>query len=201
MAILVIGDDFRTCNEMGDRSSLELLGGQPELLRRVSAVAKKTIVVLMGGRPLTFNHGLCVSLHGIVGAPAGMQQLHQDSSQFGASFPWDPNEAVGAACATPSLLANVSAMLMAWRPGDQGGVALLNLMTGKVNPSGRLPISWPRSVGGIGAQTPYLQQFQLHHNEAYQDAPSSPLFPFGYGLSYSNFSIGVPVLSADPGEG
>eukprot|EP01051_Picozoa_sp_SAG22_P004242 SAG22_NODE_222_length_14768_cov_6.358920_10_plen_157_part_00 len=69
------------------------------------------------------------------------------------------------------------------------------VVTGKVNPSGRLPVSWPRSVGGIGAQTPYLQQFQLHHNEAYQDAPSSPFFPFGYGLSYSNFSIGVPVLS------
>ena len=53
VAVLVLGDDIKTCAEMGDRSSLSLLGGQPELLRRVSLVAKKTIVVLIGGRQLT----------------------------------------------------------------------------------------------------------------------------------------------------
>ena len=50
VAVLVLGDDIKTCAEMGDRSSLTLLGGQPELLRRVSAVAKKTVVILIGGR-------------------------------------------------------------------------------------------------------------------------------------------------------
>eukprot|EP01047_Picozoa_sp_COSAG01_P090332 COSAG01_NODE_22207_length_867_cov_0.690104_2_plen_82_part_01 len=47
--------DIKTCAEMGDRSSLSLLGGQPELLQRVSRVARKTVVVLIGGRPLTFQ--------------------------------------------------------------------------------------------------------------------------------------------------
>jgi len=216
VAILVLGDSDRTCGEMQDRSSLELLGGQPELLRRVSAAAKKTILVLLGGRerhsssssrgvsvpltmrlfrqhtgPLTFNHGSCVAL------PKAKEGRVQQA--VGSEFPWDPTESVGVACATPSLLGNVSAMFMAWRPGDQGGPALLNLITGAANPSGRLPVAWPRSVGGIGAQSPYLQQFQLHGagggSEAYQDAPSKPLFPFGFGLSYSNFSLGPPVLS------
>jgi beta-glucosidase len=192
VTILVLGDSDRTCGEMQDRSSLELLGGQPELLRRVSAVAKKTIVVLLGGRPLTFNSGLCTRLPT---AYAEQQQQDAAAPAVSSSFPWDPNESVGAVCANPSLLTNVSALFMAWRPGDQGGPALLNLITGKANPSGRLPVAWPRSVGGIGVQSPYLQQYQLHNAEAYQDAPNKPLFPFGYGLSYSNFSLSTPVLS------
>ena len=60
VAVLVLGDNLQTCAEMGDRSSLSLLGGQQELLRRVSTVAKKTIVVLIGGRQLTFESGYCV---------------------------------------------------------------------------------------------------------------------------------------------
>ena len=121
VAILVLGDSDRTCGEMQDRSSLELLGGQPELLRRVSAAAKKTILVLLGGRerhsssssrgvsvsltmrlfrqhtgPLTFNQGLCVAL------PKAEEGRLQQA--VGSEFPWDPNESVGVACATPSLL-------------------------------------------------------------------------------------------------
>ena len=60
VAVLVLGDNLQTCAEMGDRSSLSLLGGQQELLRRVSTVAKKTVVVLIGGRQLTFESGYCV---------------------------------------------------------------------------------------------------------------------------------------------
>ena len=59
VAVLVLGDSDKTCAEMGDRSSLSLMGGQQELLRRVSLVAKKTVVVLIGGRPLTFEAGFC----------------------------------------------------------------------------------------------------------------------------------------------
>lgn len=95
------------------------------------------------------------------------------------AFPWDPSESFGAACSQPSLLANVSALLAAWRPGAEGGPALFNLLGGAVNPSGRLSVAWPRSVGGIGSQVPYLQQFALHYREQYQDEPTTPLFRFG----------------------
>ena len=61
------------------------------------------------------------------------------------------------------LLCNqVSALFAAWRPGAEGGPALFNLLSGVVNPSGHLSVAWPRSVGGIGSQVPYLQQFALH---------------------------------------
>ena len=59
-----------------------------------------------------------------------------------------------------------------------------------MNPSGQLSVSWPRSVGGIGSQTPYLQQAALHYGEAYQDQPSTPLFPFGYGNHVATSALG-----------
>ena len=157
VAVLVLGDDLKTCAEMGDRSSLTLLGGQPELLRRVSLVAKKTVVVLIGGRPLTFESGLCAAKSGSLST--GIPKIEV---RDGATFPWDPSESFGAACSQPSLLANVSALFAAWRPGAEGGPALFNLLSGVVNPSGHLSVAWPRSVGGIGSQVPYLQQFALH---------------------------------------
>ena len=84
----------------------------------------------------------------------------------GVAFPWDPSESFGAACSQPSLLANVSALLAAWRPGAEGGPALFSLLSGEVNPSAKLSVAWPRSVGGIGSQVPYLQQFALHYRGA-----------------------------------
>lgn len=156
----------------GDRSSLTLLGGQPELLRRVTGVAKKTIVVLIGGRQLTFDHGQCdTNQHKTkTQATDGVPRV---SVQSGVAFPWDPSQSFGAACSQvritaarynpaqpshapaevagawlqPSLLANVSALVAAWRPGAEGGPALMNLLTGAANPSGRLSVAWPRSVG------------------------------------------------------
>ena len=114
-------------------------------MRRVAAVAKKTIVVLIGGRPLTFNYGPCVAA-----------KKHNAAAELEvgaqASFPWDPSQSVGAACGTASLLANVSALFMAWRPGAQGGPALFDLLSGTANPSAHMPVAWPRSAGGIGAQ-------------------------------------------------
>ena len=130
VAVLVLGDSLKTCGEMKDRSSLELLGGQPDLLRRVAAVAKKTIVILIGGRPLTFGEGLCTTT------------IDPESSSVASAFPWDPSERAGAVCSTPSLLQNVSTLLTAWRPGAQGGPAVFDLLSWAANPSGHLPVAW-----------------------------------------------------------
>ena len=120
VAVLVLGDDLKTCAEMGDRSSLGLIGGQPDLLRRVAAVAKKTIVVLVSGRPITFNTGLCVSQKKGEGSSDNHGEGDSTRGQ-GYGFPWDPNARVGAACLQGSLLQNVSGLMMAWRPGAEGG--------------------------------------------------------------------------------
>jgi len=73
------------------------------------------------------------------------------------------------------------ALLAAWYPGEAGGTAVADVLTGRYNPSGRLPLSIPRSVG----------QLPVHYSRTpahdYVDGPSSPLYDFGYGLSYSTF--------------
>ena len=82
-------------------------------------------------------------------------------------------------------LDGVDALMIGWRPGEEGGPAFLNVLSGQTSPSGRLAQAWPRSVGGIGGPgAPYLYPFQGNHmGEAYSggDGPSSPLFQFGYG--------------------
>jgi beta-glucosidase len=84
---------------------------------------------------------------------------------------------------------NVPAILDIWYPGTQGGAAAANLLFGEVSPGGKLPFSWPRSVG----QVPIIYSHTRSHepdNQArrYWDEPSTPLFPFGYGLSYGQFT-------------
>ncbi|MET3807354.1 beta-glucosidase [Nakamurella sp. UYEF19] len=83
---------------------------------------------------------------------------------------------------------NVPAILDIWYPGTQGGAAVANLVFGHVSPGGKLPFTWPRSVG----QIPMIYGHTRSHepeNQArrYWDEASTPLFPFGHGLSYGRF--------------
>ncbi len=83
----------------------------------------------------------------------------------------------------------VPAILEAWYPGTQGGTALANLLTGDAAPAGKLPLSWPRDVGQIPIDYAHnLTQDSSKQGERYWNEPSTPLYPFGYGLSYSTFA-------------
>jgi beta-glucosidase len=84
---------------------------------------------------------------------------------------------------------HVPSILDIWYPGSQGGAAVANLLFGAVSPGGKLPFSWPRTVG----QIPTIYSHGRSHepdNQArrYWDEASTPLFPFGHGLSYAKFS-------------
>ena len=79
---------------------------------------------------------------------------------------------------------NVPAILNAWYPGAQGGNALADIIFGDANPSGKLPVSYPRSVG----QLPIYYSAANHRNN-YTDESAQPLYPFGFGLSYTSFSF------------
>jgi len=86
---------------------------------------------------------------------------------------------------------HVPAILEAWYPGTEGGDAVADLLMGDANPGGKLPVTWPRSVGQVPiyyAQN--LTQIPDDLTTRYWDASSAPLYPFGYGLSYSSFKIG-----------
>ncbi|NYF78775.1 beta-glucosidase BglX [Granulicella arctica] len=85
---------------------------------------------------------------------------------------------------------HIPAILEAWYPGTQGGTAIANLLTGDAVPGGKLPLSWPRNVGQIPINyTHNLTQDASKQGERYWNEPSTPLYPFGYGLSYSAFSF------------
>ncbi len=94
---------------------------------------------------------------------------------------------------------HVPAILEAWYPGSQGGNAVADILFGDANPGGKLPISWPRGVGNV----PFYYAHNLtqepdnepQFKSRYWDALSSPLYPFGYGLSYSKFAFSNLALS------
>jgi beta-glucosidase len=98
---------------------------------------------------------------------------------------------------------NVPAILDIWYPGTQGGAAVARLLFGDVSPGGKLPFTWPRSVG----QVPIHYAHTTSHDPdnqglRYWDEPSTPLFPFGHGLAYSTFeysdlSVDQPSVGLD----
>ena len=88
---------------------------------------------------------------------------------------------------------NVPAILDIWYPGTQGGAAVADLLFGDVAPGGKLPFTWPRTVG----QVPMIYSHTVSHEPAnqgrrYWDEQSTPLFPFGHGLSYGRFEYSRP---------
>ncbi len=93
-----------------------------------------------------------------------------------------------------NLAENVSdALLMAWYPGEQGGNGIADVLFGDYNPSGRMPVSVPRNEGQIPVH--YSQGVQRD----YMDSPGTPLYSFGYGLSYTKFEYSDMKLSAGDG--
>ena len=91
---------------------------------------------------------------------------------------------------------HVPAILEAWYPGSQGGNAIVNLLYGKAVPGGKLPFTWPRDVGQVpifyAHNTTHAPQTQ---NRRYWEEESTPLYPFGLGLSYATFSFSNLRLS------
>jgi beta-glucosidase len=89
----------------------------------------------------------------------------------------------------PWLAERADALLVAWFPGTEAGNAIADVLTGRVSPSGRTPITWPRAVGQIPLfysqrNSGRPENPQDHYTSKYLDSPSSPLFPFGFGLTY-----------------
>lgn len=84
------------------------------------------------------------------------------------------------------------AILQAWYPGQAGGTAVAEVLFGDYNPAGRLPVTFYRNV----SQLPDFEDYNMT-GRTYRYMNEAPLFPFGYGLSYTTFSYGKPVLEND----
>jgi beta-glucosidase len=149
--VLAIGGNEQTSREawslkhMGDRTSLDLIGRQEELVKAMVALGKPVIAFLFNGRPLSINY----------------------------------------------LSENVPVIYECWYLGQETGRAVADVLFGDYNPGGKLPITIPRSVGHL----PAFYNFKPSARRGYLWDDVSPLFAFGYGLSYTSFSIGNPQLS------
>lgn len=88
---------------------------------------------------------------------------------------------------------NVAAVVEAWYPGEQGAIALAEMLFGEYSPSGKLPITFPRSIGQLPL---YYAHKPSGRGYAYNENDGSPLYPFGYGLSYTQFKTEHCSLNA-----
>ena len=107
----------------------------------------------------------------------------------------------GRPLAIPGVDSTAAAILEAWYPGTETGHALADVLFGSHNPGGRLPMTFPRSVGQVpifyGAKNTGRPMDPANkYTSKYLDESNDPLYPFGYGLSYTTFSYGTPRLEA-----
>jgi beta-glucosidase len=114
--------------------------------------------------------------------PADQQQFIQDI------YKANPKTVVvlvaGSSLAINWIQENVSAIVDAWYPGEQGGNALSEVLFGETNPAGRLPLTFYRSTSDL----PAFNDYEVFNGRTYQYFEGDPLFPFGFGLSYTNFT-------------
>lgn len=158
VVLLFIGEEEILSGEAKSRAFLDLPGAQEALVAELAAVGKPLVLVMMSGRPLTFQ----------------------------------------------TSAAKANAVLWAWHPGTMGGPAIADLLTGRIVPSGKLPVTFPRTVGqvpiyyarlntgrpasekelGIPLGNPLNPE---GYTSKYIDVDFTPEYPFGFGLSYVPF--------------
>ena len=99
------------------------------------------------------------------------------------------------------IVNNVPAILESWMGGTESGNAIADILFGDVNPSAKLPVTFPRTVGQVPIHYNHMNtgrppEAQNRYTSKYYDVPWTPLFPFGYGLSYTMFKVSNLQLSA-----
>ena len=154
VTILFLGGDEFTAKEayfrgtIGDRDSIDPVGPQDELIRRVKALGKPVIVVLKHRRTLAIN----------------------------------------------VISEEADAILDCWDLGEFGDMAIAQILFGEISPSGKLPVTVPRTIG----QFPFhYSQKEINFKKGYLFREPGPLYPFGHGLSYAAFDYSEPRLFSD----
>ncbi|GAB3041615.1 beta-glucosidase BglX [Oleiagrimonas citrea] len=156
-----------------------------------AARAADVAVLVLGESHDLFGEGLSRSRIGLPG-----RQLELAKAVIATGTPTVAVLINGRPLAIPWLHDHADAILEAWVPGDATGLAVADVLFGRINPSGKLPMTFPRDVGQVPifyAHTrtgrPYddSSDLALHYSSHYVDVPNSPLYPFGYGLSYTHF--------------
>ncbi len=168
--VLFLGEESILSGEAHSRADIDLPGAQVELVRELRAAGKPVIAFILAGRPLT----------------------------------------------VANILEHVDALVFAWHPGTMGGPAIADVLFGVESPSGKLPVTFPRLVGQIpiyyahkNTGKPATPETYVHIDDLpvrgaqaafgmtshHLDAGYTPLFPFGFGLSYARFTYSDIELS------
>jgi beta-glucosidase len=169
--------------------STDLLFSDGSNIEEAVTVARKAeVVVLAVGEPAyRSGEGGSVST---IDLPEGQEDLIK--AVYGAGRPVVAVLFNGRPLSITWMAERIPAILEAWHPGIQGGNAVADILFGDYNPSGKLPVSFPRTVGQIPVyynhkNTGRPPEETNRFTSRYIDIPSTPLFPFGYGLSYTRF--------------
>ena len=169
LIVAVVGDVIQTIGEGCSTATLELLGGQNALIDALSNVARET------GKPF------------VVVLVSSKPQVLPASVIGTNGVIVDETPAEG-----------TSALLWAPSPGMKGGQAIAEIILGETEPSGRLPITFPRHAGQLPV---YYNQIRGQHGNRYADLTQNPAFAFGEGLSYTTFEYGDPTITNVPESG
>ncbi|HXX68990.1 MAG TPA: glycoside hydrolase family 3 N-terminal domain-containing protein [Polyangiaceae bacterium] len=174
VTLAFVGENANLSGECRSRAFLDLPGAQQQLLERIARTGRPLVVVVMAGRPLLIE----------------------------------------------PICSLAKAVLVAWHPGTMGGPGIVDVLSGDVSPSGKLPVTFPRALGqipiyyafkntgrppgtdhrGIPTGTPLDP---VGFETSYLDVDVSPLYPFGFGLSYTTFEyqdFSVSPIKARVGE-
>lgn len=169
LIVAVVGDVIQAIGEGCSTATLELLGGQNALIDALSNVARET------GKPF------------VVVLVSSKPQILPASVIGTNGVIVDETPAEG-----------TSALLWAPSPGMKGGQAIAEIILGETEPSGRLPITFPRHAGQLPV---YYNQIRGQHGNRYADLTQDPAFAFGEGLSYTTFEYGEPTVTNVPESG
>lgn len=165
------------------------------LIRQAVSVARTAdeIVLAIGTRDALCREGWADN-H--LGDRDSLQLIDQQQQLADAMFALGKPVVVvlinGCPLAVDEIAKKANALIEGWYLGQEGGTAMADVLFGRTDPGGKLTVTIPRSVGFV----PYNYDEKPSAHRGYQFADNSPLFPFGYGLSYTTFDVGPPVLSA-----
>jgi len=156
----------------------------------VQAANTSALTVLVVGEPASYSGEASSRAH--IDLPGHQQNLIQAVAATGK--PYVVVLMNGRPLTVNWLADNAPGLLEAWQPGTEGGNAVADVLFGTVNPSGKLPVTFPRDVGQIPI---YYNQLPTgrpadpnnKYTSKYLDIPNTPLYPFGYGLSYTSFAF------------
>ncbi len=152
-------------------------GEDPQIQEAVAAARKSAAAVIVAG--ITEGEGYD---RADLNLPGDQELLIRSVAETGV--PTVVILVVGSAVTMRNWIDNVGAVIDMWYGGDEGGRAVADVLFGSVNPSGKLPITFPRSVGQVPL---YYNHKPTGRGDAYADMGGKPQFPFGHGLSYTTF--------------